>query len=136
LQAETTELDSLNAFIGGAMETGGCPEKVRGQIELAAEEIFVNIALHAYQDRPEEKGFGVLVSCGLEKEPAGFSLTLSFADRGAPFNPLEKADPDLTLPLEERAPGGLGVLLVKCAMDSIEYDYVEGMNRLTLKKSW
>jgi anti-sigma regulatory factor (Ser/Thr protein kinase) len=118
------------------MDAGNCPEKIRGQIELAAEEIFVNIAMYAYQNRPDEKKFGVLVNYGLEKNPAGTVFTLSFADRGEPFNPLERTDPDLTLSLQDRDVGGLGVLLVKRTMDSIEYDYSEGMNHLVIKKSW
>jgi sigma-B regulation protein RsbU (phosphoserine phosphatase) len=136
LKAETGELDTLNAFIGGVMDAAGCPEEVRRQVELAAEEIFVNAVTYAYRDRPGERSFGILAVCGVEKGPAGTVLTLSFADRGTPFNPLEKADPDLTLPLEEREAGGLGVLLVKRMTDSIEYGYIEGMNRLTITKSW
>jgi anti-sigma regulatory factor (Ser/Thr protein kinase) len=63
-------------------------------------------------------------------------MTLSFADRGEPFNPLDRDDPDVTVPLEQREVGGLGVLLIKRTMDTIQYSYDAGMNRLTITKSW
>ena len=149
LRAEPEQLVELVAFISGELEPAHCPAKVRGQIELAAEEIFVNIAHYAYknhpgpaagEDRPGETFPGgildVAVDCGLTRTPAGTTMTLTFTDRGEPFNPLERADPDITLPLEEREVGGLGVLIVKRTMDTINYKYVEGMNRLVITKSW
>jgi sigma-B regulation protein RsbU (phosphoserine phosphatase) len=149
LRAEPERLAELLAFINGELEPAGCPVKIRGQIELAAEEIFVNIARYAYKNHPgppageETPGeafpcgiFEVAVDCGLTRTPAGTTMTLAFTDRGEPFNPLERADPDITLPLEEREVGGLGVLIVKRTMDAINYNYVEGVNRLVITKSW
>ncbi|GHV95697.1 hypothetical protein AGMMS50293_20170 [Spirochaetia bacterium] len=138
LRADAAKLDALLAFIGRELDKGGCPEKIRGQIELAAEEIFVNITRYAYKNDPEKQGggFEVTVACGVETPAEGSLMTLIFADRGEPFNPLEHDDPDVNLPLDDRQVGGLGLLIVKRTMDIIRYDYDDGMNRLIIKKSW
>ena len=63
------------------------------------------------------------------------SITLRIHDAGTPFNPLEMEMPDLTLPMEERPIGGLGIFMVIKYMDSITYDYAGGENILTLVKN-
>ena len=60
---------------------------------------------------------------------------VSFLDRGVPYDPLAKPDPDLDQPLQKRRRGGLGIYMVKQYMDSIEYEYRDGQNILTLKKT-
>lgn len=66
-------------------------------------------------------------------EPLG--VILAFIDSGIPYNPLDKADPDVTLSAEEREIGGLGIFLVKKLMDEVNYQYSEGQNILTLRKT-
>ena len=63
------------------------------------------------------------------------SITLRIHDAGMPFNPLEREMPDLTLPMEDRPIGGLGIFMVIKFMDSITYDYAGGENILTLIKN-
>ena len=65
-------------------------------------------------------------------EPA--VVTIRFADRGIPYDPLARQDPDLSLPAEAREIGGLGVYMTKRLMDEVRYEYSEGQNLLTLKK--
>jgi sigma-B regulation protein RsbU (phosphoserine phosphatase) len=138
LKAAIAELDALIAFIGRGLDAasaigGGCPDRIRGQIELAAEEIFVNIAHYAYNGESGE----VTIDCRLAPSPGGMmTLTLTFRDRGRAFNPLDYKEPDITLPLEEREPGGLGLLIVKKTMDTIQYSREDGTNRLEFSKSW
>ena len=62
-------------------------------------------------------------------------MTIQFLDNGKPYNPLEKEDPDVTLSAEERSIGGLGIFMVKKSMDSLDYEYQDGKNILTIKKS-
>ena len=50
------------------------------------------------------------------------------------LNPLENKDPDITLDIEDREIGGLGIFLVKKTMDELSYEYVDGQNILTMKK--
>ena len=63
------------------------------------------------------------------------SITLRIHDAGMPFNPLEREIPDLTLPMEDRPIGGLGIFMVIKYMDSVTYDYTGGENILTLIKN-
>ncbi|MDR0584169.1 MAG: SpoIIE family protein phosphatase [Treponema sp.] len=156
LRADIAELEKLIGFIGRKLDAESCPAKTKGQIELAAEEIFVNIVKHGYKSglpdiaeggaeagaaeaesgEPSCGEFEVVVKCGIERRPAGTTMTLRFIDRGEPFDPRKHADPDLSLPPEQREAGGLGILIVKRTMDTIEYSYEGGTNRLTITKSW
>ena len=61
-------------------------------------------------------------------------MTIRFIDSGIPYNPLEKEDPDVTLPAEKRGIGGLGVFMVKKSMDEVTYEYKDGKNLLTIRK--
>ncbi len=65
----------------------------------------------------------------------GGRLTLSFADSGMEYNPLEKEDPDITLSAEEREIGGLGVFMVKQIMDEVTYRRTDGKNVLEMAKN-
>lgn len=61
-------------------------------------------------------------------------VTITFSDGGIPYNPLSRAEPDITLSAEERGIGGLGIYLVKKSMDDVVYEYRDGKNVLTIKK--
>ena len=150
LKADVGKLGELIEFLGGELDDAGCPKPVQNRIELAAEELFVNISFYAYGgempdiadadtdatvDLEPDSGT-VTVCCKTEQTVGGTLLTLSFTDRGAPFNPLEHDDPDITRSPEDRPPGGLGLLIVKRTMDTIEYNRIDGANHLTIKKSW
>ena len=62
-------------------------------------------------------------------------LELTFIDKGIPYNPLENKDPDVTLDIEKRKIGGLGIFLVKEMMDEVSYEYADGQNILKIKKN-
>jgi sigma-B regulation protein RsbU (phosphoserine phosphatase) len=133
LKAGLEDMEKLIAFIGKELDAAGCPDKERAQIELAAEEVFVNIANYAYdKETPGE----VLVECGIGPAPTGMTMTVIFRDRGRSFNPLEHVDPDTRAPLEDREIGGLGLLIVKKTMDTIYYSRENDANRLEFSKSW
>ena len=99
------------------------------QIELAVEEVFINIASYAYLPG---KG-NATVRVEVTENPV--SVTITFIDRGVPYDPLAKDDPDVTASAENRAIGGLGVFMVKKTMDDVAYEYRDGQNILTLKKN-
>ena len=123
-------LDEVLAFVEEDLTKGSCPEDIRIQIQIAVEEIFVNIAHYAYAPATGE----AKITSTLTRETDCFSLTLTFADKGVPFNPLERADPDITLPAEERPIGGLGIFIVKDYMDETHYEYRDGQNVFTIVK--
>jgi len=128
VNASTDKLPEVLEFIDTELETAGASMKMIFQIDLAAEEIFVNIANYAYA--PDDGN--VIIQVDNYGEPP--LVEIQFIDQGDPFNPLENPDPDITLTAEERQIGGLGVLMVKKSMDAVDYRFEENKNILTLKK--
>ena len=115
-------MQKVNDFIH-SMLPATYDEMVLNQIDLAVEEIFVNIA--HYSGSAE-----AVINCTFSD---GF-LEVIFNDEGKPFNPLERPDPDITQSAEERNIGGLGIFLTKKFMDSVEYNFVDGKNILKIRK--
>ncbi len=101
-------------------------ETLRFKVRLSVEEIAENIVNYAYNNG---NGF-VEITTTLDEEGV---LTISFKDAGVPFNPLEKEDPDITLSLDERPVGGLGIFICKKMMDSVSYVFEDGCNNFTMK---
>ncbi len=127
--ARVENLDIVNEFIDEKLEEVGCSPRTQMQVDLAVEEIFINIASYAY--RPGEGPVTIRVS--VTEDP--IRVTLMFIDNGVPFDPLAKEDADVTVPAEERQIGGLGIFLVKKTMDSVTYEYKDGKNILTVVKN-
>lgn len=128
IKAVTENLDKVTAFVEEQLETAGCPMKVQTQIDIAVEEIFVNIAHYAYA--PETGDASIVID--LHDEPK--EIRIVFMDSGTPYNPLARPDPDTSLSAEERQIGGLGIYMVKKSMDFTEYEYRDGKNVLTIGK--
>ena len=128
IEARVENLDTVIAFVDEQIETLDCPPKIQMQIDVAVEEIFVNIANYAYN--PEVGPATIRVEINKEK-PA---VEISFIDHGVKYDPLAKEDPDITLSAKERAIGGLGIFMVKKTMDDITYEYKDGQNILKIKK--
>ena len=130
-EATDEKLEAVNDFIHEQIKPFSCQSQTLFQIDLAVEEIFVNISHYAYSP---DKGT-VQIDCSVEKTAdAPAKLTVSFTDRGKAFNPLAKPDPDITLSVEEREIGGLGIFLTKKYMDSVLYERKDNQNILTLTK--
>ena len=130
ITAVPENLEQVTAFVEAQLEQWDCPPKVLMQLTLAVEEIFINISSYAYD--PEIGPATIRVEVG--QEPIEVSIT--FMDKGKPYDPLQKKDPDLSLSAEERQIGGLGIFLVKKTMDDIRYEYVGGKNILRIVKRW
>ena len=127
LDATNDNLHEVMTFVDSFLEENGCAMKAQTQIDLSLEEMFVNIANYAYGDEVGEATIALALD--------GREVTITLTDSGTPYNPLEKADPDITLSAEERQIGGLGIYLVKKNMDFVAYDYTDGQNVFTMKKS-
>ena len=128
LDATKTNLTEALAFIDGQLEKIGCSMKNQMQIDLAAEEIFVNIANYAYAPNSGP------VTIELDTANGGSEVVITFSDSGTPFNPIAKEDPDTAASSEDREVGGLGILLIKNYTDAIHYEYKDGRNKLTITK--
>ncbi len=129
LTVEATEesLPEVLGFIDERIADMAPSERAQMQLDVAAEEIFINIASYAYS-----RGNGK-AAVRVEKTDEK-TVALTFEDGGAPYDPLKKQDPDITLPAGEREPGGLGIFLAKKLTDGARYEYRDGKNILTIIK--
>ena len=128
IEALTENLTTVTEFVDQRLEEVDCPMKAQMQIDVALEEIFINIANYAYQ--PGKGPATVLVD--VSEDP--LTVTITFVDHGIPYDPLAKEDPDITLPADQRQIGGLGIFMTKKLMDDVVYEYKEGSNILRLIK--
>ncbi len=128
LKAEVEKLDQVLDFINDNLESYHCPLRISTQLAVAVEEIFVNIANYAYGDGEGQ----VTVRMTFLEDPLLVAIT--FMDEGRPYDPTKRPDPDITLSVDERGIGGLGIYIVKQSMDEVAYRYEDGKNVLTIKK--
>ena len=117
--------------VSGAMRNAGSSLKQEqlNNIQIAVEEVFVNIASYAYDS---DKGGDGEVTVSVSVAPE--NLVIEFEDSGTPYNPLAEADPNTSLSADEREIGGLGIFMVKKLMDDVRYRHEGGKNILTLEK--
>jgi len=124
-------MDSLHAFMEQANvcaeKQGFSPDRIK-DIELALEELLVNIISYAY---PEGEG-PIELTC---RPDARNRLVFEIADSGVPFNMLAYGDPDTIAEIEERRIGGLGIFFVKQLMDEVHYRREDDRNILTIAVS-
>ena len=103
VEAKVQNVDKVTEFVNAVLEENDCPLKIQMQLDVAIDEIFGNIAYYAYG-----KGSGnATIQIEMEDNPP--KITLIFIDQGTPYNPLENKDPDITLDIEDREIGGLGI---------------------------
>ena len=128
IDALAENLPEVQAFVGEKLERADCPMNILMKVDVVVEEIFVNIASYAYGPSAGKAKIRV--------EIAGDPRTavIRFADRGTPYDPLAKADPDVHADASERSIGGLGIFMTKKLMDDVSYEFRDGQNILTLKK--
>ncbi|HOU32674.1 MAG TPA: ATP-binding protein [Synergistaceae bacterium] len=125
--ATLDHMEDMRQFILGAAEGKLSPRR-EAHLDLAVEEIVVNICSYAYEIPPGEITVRV--------EETEDSLGVEFIDNGVPFDPLAAEEPDVTRPLADRDQGGLGILLVRRVMDEVHYRREGGRNclRIAVKK--
>ena len=128
IEAKKSNLDAVLSFIDEQLGEAKCSKKTRMTIDVAVEELFVNISSYAY----DPKIGTAVVQVSVHNEP--LSVEITFIDNGKPYDPLAKPDPDVTLDAEHRQIGGLGIFMVKKSMDDVQYEYKDGRNILTIKK--
>ncbi len=128
LPATLEHLQQVNVFIGEHI-----PERFAGlvpQVELAAEELLVNVFSYAY---PEGETGSAEVHCREIMLDGAPYFCFAVRDWGGRFDPFEEApEPDVSLGVEERPVGGLGVFLIKSMVAHYAHSYVDGSNLIEL----
>ena len=125
-KAKKEELDTVLSFVNKASAEYLNP-KFMSKIDLVVEEIFINIVKYAYGDEVGD--------VDIEVKATDNKVVISFEDTGVAFNPLEIEEADVTLPIEEREIGGLGIYMVRKIMDNVEYMHKENKNVLVIEKN-
>ena len=127
-KAKIEALPDVLGFVDQMLEKYECPMKIQTAVCVAIEEVFVNVAHYAYKDGEGD------VELGVDFDDESRTVIFRMTDRGVPFDPLKKPDPNVTLSADERDIGGLGIFITKKTMDTVEYEYENGKNVLTMTK--
>ena len=125
LPANLDALEVFRTFISQKADKASFPSEVFSKLELVFEELLVNIIRYAY---PDKQAGIVEVGCGPTEEDL---FCIQLRDRGIPFNPLSLASPDVTLDIEDRQIGGLGIYFVLQMADALHYERVGEWNEFT-----
>ncbi len=123
--ANKDNLGKLKEFILGHAQKNEVPELVLPKIDLVLEEVLLNIVNYAYPDNPKAV---IKVGCALSPD----KLNIRIIDQGKEFDPSAKPDPDISLSVEERDIGGLGILLVRKISDEFSYQRSNNQNILDI----
>ncbi len=122
LPADMESLRPLLEYMRRQLRERGFEEAAADRLELAIEEILVNVIRYAY---PESSG-DIEMRFGGEED----STVIEIRDRGIPFNPLALPEPDIRASVEERDVGGLGVFFARQIADGMEYRREDDRNIL------
>ena len=135
IPASLTELDAILDTTEQMMEPTGASMRTVKAVQLSIEEIFVNICSYAYpEDYAGEKDCEIIWQLSQQEGSAKMSVWLK--DRGTPFDPLDREDPDTTLAIKDRGEGGMGLFMVKQYMDRVSYEYKDSQNVVFIEKEW
>jgi serine/threonine-protein kinase RsbW len=127
LKSKLSELQTLCRHLEDCGDVMELPQKCLLEINLGLDELFTNIISYGFGDESEHQ---IKFSLAKDRE----TLVVQVEDDGIPFNPLDAAGPVESQDLDSINIGGLGIHLVKEVMDDIDYQRVEGKNKLILKK--
>jgi serine/threonine-protein kinase RsbW len=126
---ELKALDLLNAWLERLLDTQKIDPKTLFYLNLIGDELLTNIITYGFEDELQH-----IITLRIFIRSTDWVLTIR--DDGRPFNLLEKANPDLLLPIEERPIGGLGIYFIQQIIDEITYERIEQTNVISMKKNW
>jgi anti-sigma regulatory factor (Ser/Thr protein kinase) len=127
LRNDMPEIERLAEEVTRFANQHGVPPEIAGDLNLALEEVVANVIMHAY---PQGGAHEIQVEVTAEKD----RVAAEVVDDGVGFDPLQRIQPDVALPLAQRPVGGLGIFLVRRVMDELHYSRESGRNRLTMAK--
>jgi anti-sigma regulatory factor (Ser/Thr protein kinase) len=127
LANDISEISKLNEFVEEIGNEFSLTPDVVFNVNLVLEEAIVKVINYAY---PKEKHESIYLSAQLHEGSIVFVLT----DTGMQFDPTKAPEADITLSLEDRPIGGLGIFLIRQIMNEVSYERIDGKNVLTLSK--
>lgn len=103
------------------------PKRAWHEVQLALEEQLTNVVRYAYSDDREHR-----IKVRVAFRPP--EIRIEVEDDGCPFNPLQHPAPDLSLPINQRPIGGLGIHMIRKSLDALEYRRENDRNILVMIK--
>jgi serine/threonine-protein kinase RsbW len=128
LKCELTEIARLAGQVEAFGVRNNVPQTAIRHLNLSLDELITNTISYGVVDAPSHR---IKVTLRLDRG----ALSVELLDNGRPFAPFQGDDPDITGSLEDRAIGGLGIYFVRKLMDHVDYEHVNGQNRVTLIKN-
>jgi anti-sigma regulatory factor (Ser/Thr protein kinase) len=128
-EAISANLDELFAFVEQSLISLDAPLENRGKMMMALDELIANVVNYAYPEGQPGK-------VNLRMYRNDNTITAELVDQGKPFDPTKHPEPDVSLPIEERPIGGLGIHLTRKMMSSFKYERAGGENRLVITTTW
>ncbi len=116
-------LQPIGQYVMEATRMAGLEKQAAYKLRLAVDEIATNIITHGYDEAGRQGRLEIQATL----DPK--CLTITIEDSGLPYDPRLAPPPDLSLPLEERNIGGLGVFLTIHSVDDFRYELVGERNR-------
>lgn len=134
--AQLDQLQRVNDFLHAELDRRLCPKRVQNQLDIAVEELFVNVCNYAYRGTElGRRGEGYArIQRTYTVDPS--SITVEIIDEGVPFDPLAKPDAVTPTDIADVPIGGLGILMAKKSVNEISYERTDGCNIVTIVKKW
>ena len=123
VRAVMEEMDHMTDYVVDAAQQAGMSELETKRLRLAVEEVAANIV-----------NYSGATSIRLVAAVDNGQLVVTIMDNGQPFDPTTADATDLSIPADQRPPGGMGIVLLRQMTDSQEYEYRSGRNVLTVRK--
>jgi anti-sigma regulatory factor (Ser/Thr protein kinase) len=127
LNGHLDEISVLAAKLHEASQYFSLSQEIENQLNLILEELYTNSVNYGFKDTSDPK---VMIELWLDQS----KLEFTYQDNGQAFNPLEINDPDLTLSLDDRPIGGLGIFFIKTLTNQVEYHYDGHFNHIKMLK--
>jgi len=121
------QIDTVRKFFDDYSKENKLTEKTVHDIQMALDELLTNIVNYGYEDSDEHK---IDVRFGINDD----AVRVEIIDDSKPYNILEKENPDISLSVEDKPIGGLGIFLIKKLMSNVDYYTKEGKNHLVMTK--
>ena len=121
------QVDTVRKFFDDYSKKNKLTEKTVHDIQMALDELLTNIVNYGYEDSDEHK---IDVHFGINDD----AVRVEIIDDSKPYNILEQENPDISLSVEDKPIGGLGIFLIKKLMSNVDYYTKEGKNHLVMTK--
>ena len=127
LHNDIQQISLLAQFVETVADLAHLDAGVSMSLNLALEEAVSNVIMYAY---PKGTDGLVDIKAILDKD----SLEFVISDSGVAFDPTAAPEADITLDVQDRPIGGLGIFLVRNIMDAVHYKREGGKNILSMSK--